>query len=86
MLSPTWSFQRVCSWQVLASLVMLAGSFLWAGVVAVFVNASQRAPESIEFQSTVDQLNSFMAKHDGAPRSPLPKLILRAYHAHRCTG
>ena len=52
--------------QAFASVVMLAGSFLWAGVVAVFVNASTRAPDQIDFQSTVDQLNAFMSKNAGA--------------------
>ena len=35
--------------QTIATVLMIAGSFLWARVVAVFVVAADRNPEDVEF-------------------------------------
>jgi hypothetical protein len=47
--------------QNFTTFLMLAGSFLWAKVVAVFVVASDRDPEERDFHSNLDSLNRFMA-------------------------
>ena len=47
--------------QVVATVLMLAGSFMWAKVVAVFVVVSDRDVEDREFKAMLDQLNRFMA-------------------------
>ena len=62
-----------------ATLIMLLGSFLWARVVAIFVIASTRAPDELDFQSTVDQLNQFM-DNECVPRAL--QIRLREYFFH----
>lgn len=62
-----------------ATLIMLLGSFLWARVVAIFVIASTRAPDELDFQSTVDQLNQFM-HNECVPREL--QIRLREYFFH----
>lgn len=47
--------------QTIATVLMIAGSFLWARVVAVFVVAADRNPEDVEFHNSIDQLNRFMS-------------------------
>ena len=69
--------------QVIASLLMLSGAFVWSQVVATFCGViSTMSPGTTDFRLTLDSLNAYMSLHNlpGEMRQRLRDFFHRTRH------